>query len=213
MVASLLRRLWLNATAGRRGLPESDYFDADDTVDGQPASEDVFEPWDGPLGGIPASRSEMYQLYGDPGTGKVDPKWERDNMVVARNLPGPVKKRYVHRKMEPYLREALRRCVVAGCAEEITKMGSFAFRHQRHDPSRPLSDHAFGVALDINPKKNRARRYLRRNGPEPFSERWFELWPEGLSEDLVRIFEAVGFEWGGRWESFPDPMHFSLRTR
>lgn len=169
-------------------------------------------PWDGPID-IPDSRKGMYKTFGNPGGSQVNRKWEMANMVVARNLPGAVKKRYVHRLMEPYLREALRRAEELGVLDEIRKMGSFAFRHQRHDPSRPLSDHAFGIALDINPKENGARRYPKGDAPAPFSDEWRKVWPAGVSRELVLAFESTGFEWGGRWRRFPDPMHFSLRKR
>jgi hypothetical protein len=57
---------------------------------------------------------------------------------------------------------------------------------------RVASNHSWGLAVDID-----ATRYpmgTRRNPPG-----W-----------IVDLFEAYGFEWGGRW-SRPDPMHFEFR--
>lgn len=165
------------------------------------------EPFDGPLRRIPQTRTEVYRVFGDPGVGKPDPKWERKWMVVARNLPGDHKV-YCHRLVEPYLREALRRCGTEAMA--IDKIGCWNFRHQRHDPARPLSYHAWGIAADIDPADNSARQYAPGLAPEPFSEGWHSVWPYGVSERIVLAFESVGWRWGGRWKGFVDPMHFEM---
>ena len=174
--------------------------------------------WEEPMV-LPKNRMEAYHVYGNPGTsGTLDHQWERENMVVARNLPGPKKKLYVHRLVEPYLREALARCESIGVVDYIQRMGCFNFRPQRHDWSRPLSYHAFGAALDINPPDNRSwyrTKYLkkkRRRGPvpEPFTKDWYDYWPYGLPEEFVMAFESVGWSWGGRWKRYIDPMHFQL---
>ena len=76
-----------------------------------------------------------------------------------------------------------------GLLPEIKCVLSWAPRHQLSDPSRPLSLHAWGLALDINPDEN------------PYGVE------STLNPKLVEIFETYGFEWGGRWKT-PDPMHF-----
>ena len=160
---------------------------------------------------IPGSRDAAITLYGNPGVGKVDPVWARANMVVSKNLPGKKSKLYVHKLAEPYLREALARCQDLGVLDYITTLGCFNFRHQRHDVRRPLSYHAFGVALDINPKDNRGIYRTKQAVPYPFTAGWSDIYPKGVPEDLVRAFESVGWVWGGRWSgSFVDPMHFQL---
>lgn len=167
---------------------------------------------------VPMDRRQAYQVYGDPGVGTVDKEWERANMVLARQLPGKKSKLYVHRCVEPFLREALVRCDDAGVLDYITRLGCFNFRHQRHDTRRPLSYHAFGVAIDINPAQNRVwyrtevenKKKRRGRIPAPFEGEWFKYWPEGVPQDLVDAFVSVGWTWGGNWKSFVDPMHFQL---
>jgi len=58
---------------------------------------------------------------------------------------------------------------------------------------RYLSNHSFGIALDIDPASN----------------------PMGRAETTIPLpviaaFERNGFTWGGRWQGRPDPMHFEL---
>jgi hypothetical protein len=168
---------------------------------------DGFEPFDTPYP-VPRTRQQAVALYGNPGKGTLDRKWERENMVVAENLPGaPLGRLYVHRKAEECLREAMRRSRLACPSYAIERLGCFNFRQQRHDPSRPLSYHAFGVAVDIDPEKNSAKRLSH---VECFSDEWYDIWPEGLPQAFIRAWESCGWTWGGRWRPFVDPMHFQL---
>ena len=64
-----------------------------------------------------------------------------------------------------------------------------------------LSAHSYGIAIDLNPDK----------GPY---WRWSKSYPESAvrtyPEELVSLFEANGFVWGGKWDAF-DIMHFEYR--
>ncbi len=76
------------------------------------------------------------------------------------------------------------------------------------------SQHASGLAIDINPienpyvtgdgfvKNNHARRYRNRSLRRPGMIRPGDV--------VVRAFAAVGWKWGGYWMSEKDYMHFSL---
>jgi hypothetical protein len=178
--------------------------------------DDVADTFEGPLDSIPSGRRESREIYGVPGHGQLNKKWARENMHTAKGLPGIWNRRsgkiYCHNLAEPYIREALRRCEVAGVLDQIQRLGCFNFRHQRHDSSRPLSYHAFGIALDLNSRDNSVKRYRRGEAPEPWSDEWMRVWPNGVSRELVDIFESLGFSWGGRWQTFCDPMHFQLVT-
>jgi hypothetical protein len=77
--------------------------------------------------------------------------------------------------------------------------------------TRRWSQHAYGLAIDINPVENpyvdggrvrppAGRRYLDRSRARP-----------GMvvaGDVVVRAFAAIGWSWGGRWSS-PDYQHFS----
>ncbi len=79
-------------------------------------------------------------------------------------------------------------------------------------PSRDWSEHAYGLAIDVNPVEN---PYLEGSVWQPaagaaFSDR-SDVRP-GMAVaggPLVEAFAAVGWYWGGRWTASPDYQHFS----
>ncbi len=192
------------------------HLGANDGAAVKPSGPILWEEFEGPIGCIPLGRQMMYQVYGDPlvtyardGSVRVNRTWEQKNLVLARNLPCGVPKLYCHRLMEPYLREALRRAELVS-DYMIRRIGCFNPRHQRHDPGRPLSDHTWAIAVDINPDKNLARdRSQGAPVPKPFDPGWERF--SDIPWQFVEAFESVGFEWGGRWKYFADTMHFALR--
>jgi hypothetical protein len=79
-----------------------------------------------------------------------------------------------------------------------------------------FSEHAYGLAVDVNPFQNPYRRgevlipelasaYLDRQDSRPGM----------ITEDgpVVAAFDAIGWQWGGRWRSATDLHHFSRSGR
>ena len=182
---------------------------------------DGWPEFDGPLKSIPKGRKGMVEVYGDPsvaytskGTAKVSREFARKlHTVPADLLPGLSRRLYMHRSVSPYFREALRRAQLVAPGYKLERVGCFNPRHMRHDKSRPLSDHTWAVAFDINSSTNRAF-YRKPTDPKPFEPGWGKY--SSLPESVVLAFKSVGFSWGGDWGTgarggFCDPMHFSLR--
>jgi D-alanyl-D-alanine carboxypeptidase-like protein len=83
-----------------------------------------------------------------------------------------------------------------------------------HGPGTTFSQHASGLAIDINPIQNPyvasdgfvknilSRRYRDRSLRRPGMIRPGDV--------VVRAFAAIGWRWGGYWSSAKDYMHFSL---
>lgn len=82
--------------------------------------------------------------------------------------------------------------------------------------STTWSMHASGLAIDINPFHN---PYVRGDLVLPelastYTDRE-NLRPGMIIEGdaVVTAFDAIGWQWGGRWTSLTDPMHFSSNGR
>jgi hypothetical protein len=135
-----------------------------------------------------------YLDLGD-GTIQIDRDWVRRNIVSARV---PIFRGQVvcHRLLIDQLRGALQEVADRGLAHLIDASeygGCWVPRHIDWDPSKPLSMHSWGLAVDFNVATNGL-------GEKPT-----------MDPRIVEIFESWGFVWGGRW-SRPDGMHFELST-
>lgn len=186
---------------------------------------DRWPAFHGPIYTPVANRSAAYATFGNPGSGKPSQKWVAENIVELHHSHGnqieqiPSKFYFkTHTLAEPYIREAHRRAALACPDYTIERAASYVFRHMRHDPSMPLSDHAFGAAEDIDPHKNHAKYFKRGEAPKAWSPEWMKIWPDGLPQAFVEAYKSVGFIWGADWDGdddtsdhiFIDPMHFTL---
>ena len=95
---------------------------------------------------------------------------------------------------------------------DINNTGAFVCR--RTVGSTRWSQHAYGLAIDINPFHNPyvkgetviphlAVSYLDRNRDVPGM----------INADIVAMFADIGWEWGGNWRTASDWMHFSENGR
>lgn len=132
--------------------------------------------------------------YTDLGDGMIaiDPAWV-SRWIVTVDLPYLGQTR-CHRVMVPQLFAALQEIEARGLVSHFDPgqfAGCWVPRHIDWDPSKPLSMHAWGLAVDINAQDNPL-------GQTPV-----------MDPRIVGVFEKWGFEWGGRWAR-PDGMHFEL---
>jgi hypothetical protein len=89
--------------------------------------------------------------------------------------------------------------------------GSFACRPIRGGTG--YSQHAYGLAVDLNPFQNPYHRgdvVLPELASAYLDRAW--LRPGMITADgpAVRAFASIGWEWGGDWSSLKDYQHFSL---
>ncbi|MEU6713823.1 M15 family metallopeptidase [Nonomuraea sp. NPDC046802] len=88
-----------------------------------------------------------------------------------------------------------------------------AFNCRQATGSSNWSNHAYGLAIDINPREN---PYITASGStahqnaKKFTER--PMKGKGVinpGDKVVKAFAAVGWEWGGYWSGAKDYQHFS----
>jgi hypothetical protein len=143
-------------------------------------------------GGSPVElESFSYTSRGD-GTIDIHGDWAARNIVPVE-IPGMGTTR-CHKEMVPQLMAALREIHEAGLYDHFDPSqfgGCWVPRHIMWNPSRGLSMHAWGLAIDFNVSTN-------QYGAEP-----------QMHPGIVEIFKRWGFAWGGDW-STPDGMHFEV---
>lgn len=131
--------------------------------------------------------------YTTLGGGRIapEPAWVSSH-IVTEQVPilGSVT---CNKYMMPQLKAALGEIVARGLAKEIHPDEYAGCYYPRFIAgSSTLSNHSFGLALDMNVPGN-----LRGTVGE-------------MNREVVAIFKYWGFAWGGDW-SYTDPMHFELQ--
>ena len=160
------------------------------------------------------------ELYGVP-DGDPHSAWAREHIVYCGGagkaerpaMPGvPAWLWFAcHRRAEPKLRAAFAAAQAACPTYAIGSAGCWVYRHQRHDPSRPLSNHSWGAAVDVDAANNGLKSYSVGTEPKPWSMPWVKTWPKGLPQAWVEGFVSVGgIGWGGAWKGAIDPMHLEV---
>jgi hypothetical protein len=141
-------------------------------------------------GSVSAAVGSFSYRANPDGTVTPDPRWVAANI---RTEEMPIIGRVTgHRVMLPQLRAALNEVVVKRLEKSIYHYdGCYVPRFIAHDPSRGLSFHTFGTAIDLNAADN----YRGIAGK--------------MDRAVVAIFKRWGFAWGGDW-NYTDPMHFEL---
>jgi hypothetical protein len=152
----------------------------------------------------------QHQLRPD---GRPTVSWERDHLVtiatpypltLSWDLSKEVRKITCHRLVS----ESLTR-VLAGilahygtlAAVKTARMHLYGgcYNYRRISGSGRLSTHAWGAGVDIDPDRNPlGAPHAPELGMMPL--------------EVVALFEAEGWKWGGRFVSRPDCMHFQATS-
>lgn len=143
-------------------------------------------------------------FYGDPrGVNGVNPKWFADNIVKVTPpykmfyAGKPIKTISFHKKCAPALKAALDE-IWDACNHDqkiIEKNGMHefggSFNYRLIRGSGNLSNHSFGIAIDINVTGNELGK---TKGDMP--------------KFAIAAFKRQGFKWGGDYSGRKDWMHF-----
>jgi hypothetical protein len=76
-----------------------------------------------------------------------------------------------------------------------------AYHWRRIAGTQRNSAHAYGIAVDLDPAASDYWRWAKGSPP---------AYRNRIPLEIVRVFEAQGFIWGGKWSHF-DTMHFEYR--
>jgi hypothetical protein len=166
--------------------------------------------------GCPVGRARLRYLriayYG------FDGRVRSGEMVANASAVGPLKRAFatLFRGRFPIRRMRLVDDYGGSDYRSIEADNTSAFNCRRATGQSRWSQHAYGLALDVNPIENpyvangrtahpASRRYLDRS-----RHRRGMAFAGGR---LVKAFDAVGWGWGGRWSDPTDYQHFSSNGR
>lgn len=132
-------------------------------------------------------------------------------LVVNAAVAAPL--RSVFRRMYA-LRFPIRRIDPVNLNGDVT--ASFECRNAAPSPcpgSKPTghwSEHAYGEAVDVNPRENPYTGCGRTRDPGsiPYLRRR-PARPGMVTSSVVAAFRSIGWGWGGAWSGTKDYMHFS----
>lgn len=144
--------------------------------------------------------------YRDTSGGRIeiDPAWVEENIVTIV-LPGLNQSVEVHKDAADnfiaafnYIKNGT--AVINGREMPLLSLiktmdGTFVTRHVNWNPSRGLSNHSWGIAIDINA----ADHFCYINPASQADDPNLVLWE--------KAFKPAGFSWGN---SYSDSMHFEL---
>jgi|SRR3954451_2290787 len=126
--------------------------------------------------------------------GRVTPEASWVNNYIRRESVPILGTVTCNKGMLPQLRAALTEVAQRGLAGTIHRSmygGCYYPRYIGYDPSKGLSLHTWGIAVDINVAQNQRGTVGQ------------------MDRRVVAIFKKWGFAWGGDW-GYTDPMHFEM---
>lgn len=151
----------------------------------------------------PNGFAALKKAYGDfkvtelsGGNVDIDDTWEKDNLVMLRNVCKTGLSIQLHHRVVPIFEYCLADAIKRVPKYKIRMLGGHSARHMMHDPKKPLSTHSWGCAFDVNWDKN------------PVSSKLIT----DLPAEWIAAFTEQGWNWGGSWKSTKDAMHFQYAT-
>jgi len=96
--------------------------------------------------------------------------------------------------------------------KSIQDNNTSAFNYRFISGTRVISNHASGLAIDINPMMN---PYIKNGISLPVSCKYDTTKAGTISSgsQLVKEFKQRGWQWGGDWKSLKDYQHFEKKLK
>lgn len=163
---------------------------------------DALANWSLGLGPEPAARPSVIAPAGRHinfgATGALgdprEPGWAEKNITAVSSPSGA--KFSVNKAAAADFEGFLHDLEATGYKINPEESGGYNLRDMTGKPGT-LSEHAYGVSIDINPSRN------------PYSKEGKKI--TDLPGNVASLAEKHNLEWGGNWTSPVDPMHFQWR--
>ncbi len=100
----------------------------------------------------------------------------------------------------------------------ITANNTSAYNCRKIEGTQKWSNHAYGLAIDINPLQNpfvSKSGHVTHNASRAFIDRSKKQKNSKAmilkNSTIVKLFKAHGFKWGGDWRTIKDYQHFEYK--
>lgn len=141
------------------------------------------------------------------------------SLIVNKKIASKVTKIFyeLYQIHYPIQRIKLIDCYNADDVKSMTANNTSAFNYRFVEGSKKLSNHALGMAIDINPRINPC---IRRGIVDPANGKVYRVrnvkkckgkykkYMIHKNDKVYKIFKKYGFSWGGDWKSLKDYQHF-----
>jgi hypothetical protein len=128
----------------------------------------------------------------------IDQAWLKNIITIAVPFNGSIQaidlNRGIAQSEHEIFGEIEAQNIARGYAYKLHFDGAFVPRRMSTG-SGSLSNHAFGIATDLNADTN------QMYGSSSDMPSW-----------IIKIFKSHGFVWGGDWDGYRDPMHFEFNV-
>ncbi len=145
--------------------------------------------------GAPTSPSQMQQYLTTVEVPIINESGQQTTMKIT-----------VHQKLAAEYTAAFQDMVNAGFKIKTGTTGAYVWKLL---PSGAPSKHAWGLAIDINWGDNPATSPGRQPGNYAGSGYNPGTNEYAVTDNIIKLWEAHGFHWGGYFSNLFDPMHFS----
>ncbi|HVW82423.1 MAG TPA: M15 family metallopeptidase [Candidatus Paceibacterota bacterium] len=133
----------------------------------------------------------------------------RGRLVLHRSLAEEVKEIFAILRGRSFPIDKMRPIVAYGWDDDASMAdnNTSAFNYRPIAGTARLSNHAYGCAIDINPRQNLYERAADGLVLPP-GARYEPIARGTVIPSVAEVFKSRGWNWGGDWESHKDWQHF-----
>lgn len=151
-----------------------------------------------------------------------DGKVKKGELVVNKKIAKKIVRIFyeLYQKKYPIQKMKLIDQYNANDERSMRANNSSAFNYRKISGSSRLSNHAYGFAIDINPRINpwvKGNKVSPSNG-KVYRQRKtkkckgkYRKYMIHKNDSIYKIFKKYGFSWGGDWKSSKDYQHFEWK--
>ena len=141
-----------------------------------------------------------------------DGKVKEGELIVNKKIAKKTVKVFYALYQKKYRIERMRLIDDYGANDEksMAANNTSAFNYRVISGTTKLSNHSYGMAIDINPRINPANGKVYKQRKTSKCKGKYKRYMIHKNDTAYKIFKKYGFSWGGKWRSSKDYQHFEV---